>query len=346
MPKVTVLLPVYNGERYLREAIDSVISQTFSDFELLIIDDGSTDSSLQIINSYTDSRIRLLRNDKRLKLSGALNRGMDNASGEYIARMDADDICLPQRLATQVTYMERYQDVGVCGSWIKMFGLRGTIVYKAPTGYQHVRAKALFDNPFVHPSVMMRKTLFDRFSLRFDGNYYPTEDFELWTRAISLFPCDNIGMVLLHYRVHSQSMTNSDWTQMDARALAIVKRELELLGCHASDDQAAFHRNIGRQMSRQCRSRDEVMVAEEWLKSLLALNGQRKHYEDRALMEVIQDVWFRLCFNSSTIGVRVLQSYLTSTLAQYDRNRVFRGGLIALAVMKASLFAFRQKVSH
>lgn len=343
MPKVTVLLPVFNGERYLREAIDSVLAQTFNDFELLIIDDGSTDTSLEIIQSYTDPRIRLLRNKERQKLSGALNRGMDNASGTYIARMDADDICLPHRLATQVEYMDQHPDVGVCGSSIKMFGYRGTTVYKAPVGYQHVRAKALFDNPFVHPTVMMRKELFDRFSLRFDGEYYPTEDFELWARAIPLFPCDNIDSVLLHYRVHPQSMTNSDWTSMDSKALSIVKRELDLLGCQASEEQAEFHRNIGRQMSRQCGAREEIVIAEEWLKTLLALNLEKKHYEAHAFMAVVEDIWFRLCFNSSTLGLWVSRAYVYSSLAKNDKKRISRSAQIAAAAVKASLLSVLHK---
>lgn len=345
MPKVSVLLPVYNGEDYLRDAITSILYQTFTDFELLIIDDGSTDSSLEIIQSYTDPRIRLLRNEKRLKLSGALNRGMDDASGEYIARMDADDISLPRRLATQVSYMDQHGDVGLCGSWVKMFGFRGTSIYKAPIGYQSIRAKALFDNPFVHPSVMLRKELFDRYSLRFNGDYYPTEDFELWARAIPKFPCDNIGEVLLHYRVHAQSMTNADWNQMDAKALSIVRRELKQLGCDASEEQAVFHRNIGRQMSRQCKTREEVTLAEKWFKSLIALNSEQSHYDEYAFKEVIQDTWFRLCFNSSALGLWCLRAYLNSPLSKGDGNRIPRGGVIWAAIVKAALLSFRRKAS-
>ena len=104
MTSVTVLMPVYNGERYLRETMQSILSQTFLDYEFLIIDDGSTDKTLEIINTFTDPRIRVLRNPRRLKLSGALNRGLDESLGHYIARMDADDIAHPERLAQQVDF--------------------------------------------------------------------------------------------------------------------------------------------------------------------------------------------------------------------------------------------------
>jgi glycosyltransferase involved in cell wall biosynthesis len=335
-------LPVYNGESYLREAICSVLDQTFNDFELLIIDDGSTDSSLEIINSFTDSRIRLLRNKKRCKLSGALNRGMDSASGDYIARMDADDICKPQRLATQVAFMDQHQSLGVCGSSVKMFGIRGTSVYKPQIGCKHVHAQALFDNPFVHPSVIMRRELFDRHSLRFNGDYYPTEDFELWTRALLLFPGDNIDSVLLHYRVHPHSMTNSDWSDMDAQALSIVRRELNLFGCPASEEQIKFHRSIGRQMSRQCQSRQEILSAEKWLKSLIVLNEKEKKYDPVALTEVIEDIWFRLCFNSSILGLQVMRVYWSSTLSQRDHKRTSKGVLVMAAACKNLLLSRRQ----
>ncbi|MDD5135621.1 MAG: glycosyltransferase, partial [Phycisphaerae bacterium] len=211
MPLVTVLLPVYNGERFLAEAIKSVLSQTFCDFELLIVDDGSTDHSAGIIKSFDDPRIRVIQNKVRLKLSGALNRGMDNARGAYIARMDADDICIPGRLAVQVDYMNGHPDVGICGGWVEAFGEHpssGTI-FKYPLTSTEIKASLLFDNPFAHPSLIFRRDFFDRHNLRFDGSFYPAEDYELWIRALDSCQAENIPVVLLKYRLHGNSMTLS-----------------------------------------------------------------------------------------------------------------------------------------
>ena len=119
MPKITVLMPVYNGEKYLRESVDSILNQTFTDFELLIINDGSTDSSMEILNSYSDSRIRIVTNEVNLRLIKTLNKGIDLATGEYIARMDCDDIADPKRLEIQLQYMEKHPDVAVCGTGVK-----------------------------------------------------------------------------------------------------------------------------------------------------------------------------------------------------------------------------------
>ncbi len=115
-PRVTVLMSVYNGEKYLREAIDSILNQTFKDFEFLIIDDGSTDSSADIIRSYTDFRIRLIQNEKNIGLTRSLNKGLKLAKGEYIARMDVDDISLPIRFEKQVSFLDKYEDVKLVGS--------------------------------------------------------------------------------------------------------------------------------------------------------------------------------------------------------------------------------------
>ena len=119
---VTVLMPVYNGEMYLREAIDSILHQTFTDFEFLIINDGSTDNSETIILSYDDSRIRYEKNDSNLKLIATLNKGIELAKGKYIVRMDADDISIPDRIEKQVAFLEKNPDVGICGSWFTAFG--------------------------------------------------------------------------------------------------------------------------------------------------------------------------------------------------------------------------------
>ncbi len=142
---LTVLMPVHNGAAYLSEAVDSILRQSLRDFELLIVDDASTDESIAIIERYKDPRIRLLKSSERLKLSGALNLGLDNARGDYVARMDADDISLPRRLEIQVQYMNRHPEIGMCGSWIRYCGGPLRAVLKRPVGYEEIRSFTLVD---------------------------------------------------------------------------------------------------------------------------------------------------------------------------------------------------------
>lgn len=330
---ITVLLPVYNGDRYLRETIESILTQTYTDFELLIVDDGSTDSSLAIIESFIDDRIRILKNKERLKLSGALNRGMEEAKGKYIARMDADDIALPERLQKQFEYMERHPEVGMCGTAIEIFGKAKTRNDIYPKSADEIKAYALFDCPFCHPTVMMRRELFLKHDLWYDGSYYPTEDYELWARAIDLFPVVNLGEVLLRYRVHDSSMTGSDWDAMDKQAARIIQRLMEKLEIQCTEEMLGLHRNIGRGRSCRC-SFVEIDQADRWLEALLEVNRQQREYKDLALSGMLSLVWYRLCFNNSLLGMKVLAKYTAGSQVKKDPLKWKRSTMLLLSILK------------
>jgi glycosyltransferase involved in cell wall biosynthesis len=167
-PRVTLILPVYNGEAYLRPAIDSLLRQTFRDFELLIIDDGSTDGSAAIVASYADERIRFQRNARNFGLIATLNKGFELARGEFIARMDCDDISLPHRLERQLDYLACHPDVALVGSWFEKLQGRRSRVVKTPVDHAAIRFFLIFDNTFLHSSIMIRRSLLEQFNLRFD----------------------------------------------------------------------------------------------------------------------------------------------------------------------------------
>src|SRR5947209_7474553 len=142
-PRVTVLMPVFNAEEHLRATIDSMLQQTFHDYELLIVNDGSTDGSQEILRSVQDPRVRLLENERNRGLVYSLNRGMNEARGDYLARMDADDIAVPLRLQTQVEYLDRRPWVGVVGSWYRTFGARD-ITARLPTSHAMISSMQWF----------------------------------------------------------------------------------------------------------------------------------------------------------------------------------------------------------
>ena len=322
-PHVTILLPVFNGEDYLHETIVSILNQTYGDFEFLIIDDGSTDRSPEIISSINDSRIRVLVTPQRLKLSGALNRGLDEARGKYIARMDADDIALPDRLWKQVDFLDKNPEVGLCGTSIEVFGQtkRRKDIY--PKSAEDIRSYALFDCPFCHPTVMFRREWFEAHELRYDGSYYPTEDFELWSRAIEQFPSVNLEDVLLKYRIHEKSMTGADWDEMDRQAVRVIEPRLRQLGTSITDEELKFHRNIGRGRSVRLDNLGEIDRAQVWLTELLTKNEVRKNYNEMALQNVVKTVWYRLCMNSSQLGFALVERFRNSSLSkgrQYNQR--------------------------
>lgn len=202
-PQVSVILPVYNGEKYLGEAIDSLLKQTYTDFELLIICEPSPDNSLSIAQSYTDKRCCIIQNRKRLGLVGSLNKGIRLAKGKYIARMDCDDICVPERLEKQVNFLNKYKRVGICGTGIKRFGVGGECYWKPPLLHEEIKATLLFESALAHPTVMFRKDIFEKGEDVYSPSYKEAEDYELWVRFIDKTEIVNIDEYLVKYRVHS-----------------------------------------------------------------------------------------------------------------------------------------------
>ena len=209
-PLVSVIMPVYNGERYLREAIDSILAQTFTDFELIIVNDGSADSSEQIIQGYSDPRIRYLINERNSGICITLNKGLDAAQGKYIARMDCDDISMPERLAKQVAYMELHPEIGVVGSDMIVFGEGlDEHLFDFVHDKEGCKAGLLFATCFAHPSVMMRRDLLEQHHLRYDDAYRGLEDYELWYRISQYTELVNIPEPLLRYRKHKEQVTQN-----------------------------------------------------------------------------------------------------------------------------------------
>lgn len=224
-PVVSILMPVYNAERYLDDALQSIFAQTLNDFELIVIDDASTDGSLNILNSYTDLRLRVVRHKSNMGIVDALNNGLKEARGEYFARIDADDIAHPERLQMQLDYLNQNPQVGIVGSWIHGFGdVRREYVHRYPVTDDHIKASLLFESPFAHPTVMIRRAALERLDQYYSPNFPYVEDWELWTRLIRSGEASNIPKPLLKYRIHAKS-SSQQFTQLQcASKLKLLQR--------------------------------------------------------------------------------------------------------------------------
>ncbi|MDQ3108542.1 MAG: glycosyltransferase [Bacteroidota bacterium] len=213
-PLVTVILPVHNAATFVGSAIESILSQTFSDFELLIINDGSTDHSAEIISSFNDPRITLINNERNLGLIVSLNKGIQLAKGKYIARMDADDIALPQRFKKQVEKMESDPGIAVLASFVDFINEDGEITGSWNTDREAASEKEIRDlmartNCIAHPTVMMRSDVANDFFYR--QNQKGAEDWDLWLRILGDGKrITKLPEVLLHYRIHPASITGKD----------------------------------------------------------------------------------------------------------------------------------------
>ena len=226
-PLISVVLPVYNAEKYLTQSIESVLTQTYQNFELLLIDDGSTDKSKEIMYSYHDDRIKILLNKYNRGLVYSLNKGIKYAQGKYIARMDADDICLPQRFQYQVKYMEGHPEVDVCGTCIEAFSAQGSWVISYPQDDKQIKSKMFFGCAFAHPTVMMRrKTLLDN-AYRYSDDFLYAEDYDLWCRMMKRCKFYNIPRVLLKYRVGTTTKISDVHSERQKRLTEeIIKRNI------------------------------------------------------------------------------------------------------------------------
>ena len=244
-PRVSVVMPLKNRADLIDETIDSVLSQTWTDFELICISDGSTDESDDIVSSYAarDARVRLLLNEMHPGVAGAANTGLAHARGEFVVRIDSDDIMLQNRIAVQVRFMDEHPAVAVCGSWVQTFGISGENIWRLPVSHEEICVWMLFYGALAHPAVIFRRQRFEEFGLRYDENV-SAEDYELWTRAARQIRLANIPRILLRYREHLASLSTTDRDGMAASVRRVHERQLRELGLAASADELDLHWRI------------------------------------------------------------------------------------------------------
>ena len=211
-PKVSIIMSVYNGEEFLHDSVESILSQTFTDFEFIIIDDKSTDKTSDILKGYSfkDPRIKIITNEKNLGLTKSLNIGIKESSGEYIARMDADDISYPERLQKQFDFMENNLDYGVVGAWAKVIDNKGNIVdnFEYEETDKEIKTSLIKWNSIIHPLVLIRKDILSKVN-GYDESFKYAQDYDLWLRLSKETKFVNLPEYLLYYRISNKSITRS-----------------------------------------------------------------------------------------------------------------------------------------
>jgi glycosyltransferase involved in cell wall biosynthesis len=253
-PLVSVLMPAYNCEAYVLEAVSSMLTQTFSDYELLVIDDGSTDSTKKLLESVDDPRLRLVSNEHNIGLIGTLNRGLELAVGRYIARMDADDISAPERLEKQVRFLEAHPEIHILGSMVNLINEHGK-AFGAITGYpkdaDEIHRYLLRECCLIHPSVMFRRD-----TVLGAGGYSDSarhaEDYDLWLRLSDHHKIANLPDKLVSYRMHRNQVSIRNLTTQHHVAqscrMAALKRRFTL-GEAVNDVVQVVHAGLWRRLS-------------------------------------------------------------------------------------------------
>jgi glycosyltransferase involved in cell wall biosynthesis len=310
-PRVTVLLPVRDGEAYLREAIDSILGQTFRDLELLVIDDGSVDESPAIASSYPDPRVVLRRHDRNVGLIPTLNEGLDHARGEYVARIDADDVAHPRRLERQVRYLDAHPEVAALGTGVRNFGevnSSWTLQVDPPA----VKARLLFECAVPHPSVMLRMETLRRHGLRYDLRYLHAEDWGLWVALAQRARLANLPEKLLRYRAHARQVTKTESGSQARTIRRIFLEQLARVGVDATEPDLDLHQQIASGVFTA--NAEFLDRADLWLRRLADAARALPDGDATALVDEAAFRWARVCRRSRKLGLFALRRFRASPL--------------------------------
>jgi glycosyltransferase involved in cell wall biosynthesis len=309
-PCLSVVLPVFNAEAYLEEAIDSVLAQTFSNFELLIYNDGSTDKSDMIIRSFNDDRVIYERMDCQKGLVYILNKGIESAEGRYIARMDADDIAFPNRFQEQIAFLEANPDVGICGTWIEFMGKK-TGVVKRPVSFEEVQYQLFFGCPLTHPTMMMRNKFLKKYGLRYNEEYFYAEDHELLLRGSHYFKIVNLPLVLLRYRVHETQIGSAHWMEQLRVKNSIQAKIFTEVIMPASDSDR--HWLFDFFMEQSVPNRLGKVELEYFKQKILNQNKENKVYREDILIRAVNELF----------PLKIKANFYNYYLAKYYRQKIY-----------------------
>lgn len=302
MPTVSVIMPVYNGARFLAPAIHSVLSQTYPDWELLVIDDGSQDDSRAIAAGFDDPRIRVLVNGVNRGLVHTRNRGLDEAAGRYVAFLDSDDIARPQRLEKQIHHLEHHPELGGVGTWVQPIDSEGRAtphIWKHPGSAAITRSILLFRGQFLTSSFTCRAELARR--LRFSSTAPLAEDYDLYVRMARESLLCNLSEVLVDYRIHGNNVTTTRRHALRDSLNGIANSQLALLGIAPTEQDLLIHRHL--EWMDQPDTPALLDAVEAWLQRILAANRVIEAYPPGLLAQAAAERWFRICEHAAALGV-------------------------------------------
>jgi len=347
LPLVSVLMPCFNVEKYVEESLNSILSQTYRNLEIITINDCSTDRTGEILQrmANTDCRIKIINNEENLKLIKTLNKGVTLCSGEYIARMDADDIALPRRIEKEVTFLEKNKDHDIVSTLFYAFpsenpGKRS--LHHNPIHHEELRAYMLFKSGICHPAVMIRKRIFTELGLKFEEEYLHVEDYALWSQAIYKTKIANINDGLLLYRVHQQQIsTMHEKLQIDNKK-KVFKIHCRYLGLPETEEFLDLYASSAECVPSMS-SLEYLAECEKFMLSLIQINDKNPFCDMKYLQKMLSIHWLRLCANSR-LGLKVLKKLKSSQL--YIKENYSRRDLLILSVKCTFKLKYKESLIH
>lgn len=322
MPKFSVIVPVYNGASFLRQSIESVLAQTYTDFELIVIDDFSDDNSYEIARSFNDKRLKVFQNKQNLGPGKTRNYGLDVASGKYIALLDADDICFPCRLEKQSEFLDENPKIGLCGSWAKTSGNPNLRFIRHVLANGELKSALLFYSPFVTSSIAFRSELIRIYAISFPDRYFPgfhAEDYSFWVKCMDKTQFANIPEYLISYQYHSSQLTSKNHAIALKNSSTVWKEVLHKLGLDYSGSQILTHSKFSEKYSPDLSSSD-LREMSAWLIDIYTRNEQTGLIPKLALRHMLALFWMKAC-----LRVRHKDSTVWKQFCVIDKHFSFPG---------------------
>jgi len=312
-PQLSIIITTYNSGKYISQAIESVLAQTFGDFELIIINDGSTDNTKEIVSAFSDERIKYFENEKNEGIVFSRNKGLKLAQGSYIGMLDADDIAHPNKFENQIDFLERNPEYGMVGSWAKFIDAEGKHVpgsWKLKAKPQAIPAIMLFKNYFLQSAVLYRRECISGYE--FKEGFEIGEDYLIWYEILKEWKAWNLQQYLLDYRVHEKSITQSNIDfkrEKEKEIFGIILKGLEI---EPSDEELELHLTI-----REGNTIDNIktlLSIEKWLLKIIAQNRLLNIYNQKILERIVFERWLKVCSKAGVLHFKMLKHLITSKI--------------------------------
>ncbi|MBR6422529.1 glycosyltransferase [bacterium] len=331
-PLLSVLMPVFNSERFIAEAIESILNQTFKDFEFLILDDASTDKSFEIINDFEnkDSHIKVFQNEKNLGVVESRNKLINLSQGKYITWLDSDDIALKTRFEEEIKFLENHPEIGLVGANTIIIDENSEKIgiWLFETEPQKLKIELFFHSPFLSSSVMIRKSCLPQNF--YDPRFPVAEDFDLYSKISEHSDAANIPKFLVKYRINSKGLSKSNIEKMEQLAFQVIKEHAERLGIKLEENTI---KHLRKPKTASKIAFEDITEIEKSLILLKYLLLENDHFDKKAVDEVIQKYWFETCRKSTHNGLKILKIFFRSPLfckklSLKDNCRLFVRALI------------------
>lgn len=316
LSNLTVIIPIYNGINFLFESVNILLKINKTNFYILLIDDGSTDGSYEYLKNIHDERIILLKNNENKGLIYTLNKAISITNTKYIARLDADDIILPDRLEKQVIFMENNPEVVMAGTWAVSFGdVKETTVGYA-TDNNTLKSQLLFYCPFIHPTIILRTAILKKNNLFYDNDYPHAEDYELWTRLQKYGKIANIPEVLVKRRIHKEQITKLKSAEMLTSTLKIYEKQLSALNIFPTQEELNIHYSVTRTHSEKI-TLAYLQKIDDWLTKIYKANAQHKAYPEPELINYLKEIWLKNMAGYTYFGLPFFNLFSKAILSIY-----------------------------